>query len=80
MGIEDLDRMRPEAREKYLEMTRAIPLGRKLELTAELCDRTRDWALAGIRSQHPELSEDHVRMEYIRRNLPAEIRTRVYGW
>jgi hypothetical protein len=80
MGIEELDRMTPKAREKYLEIIRAIPLGRKLELTAELCDTTREWALAGIRLQHPELSEEDVRKEYIRRNLPPELRKKVYGW
>lgn len=80
MGIEELDRMRPEVRERYLEIVRAIPLGRKLELTAELCDATREWAMAGIRSQHPDLDEEEIRKEYIRRNLSPALRKKVYGW
>lgn len=80
MGIEELDRMRPEVREKYLEIVRAIPLGRKLELTAEFCDTTREWVMAGIRAQHPDFSEEDIRREYIRRNLSPALRRKVYGW
>lgn len=80
MGLEEMHRMQPEMREKYLEIVRAIPLGRKLELTAEFCDTTREWAMAGIRAQHPDFSEEDVRREYIRRNLSPALRRKAYGW
>ena len=80
MGIEELDRMTPKAREKYLEIIRAISPGRKLELTAEFCDATREWVMAGIRDQRPDFSEEDVRREYIRRNLSPALRRKVYGW
>jgi hypothetical protein len=35
MGYEELDRMTPEAREKYLEIIRSIPPGKKLRIAIE---------------------------------------------
>ena len=80
MGLEELDRMRPAAREKYLEILRSIPIGRRVEITAEFCDATRELMIAGIRLSQPGISDEDLRREVIRRMLPEDLRLRVYGW
>jgi len=79
MGLEELDRMPERVRDKYLEILRAIPPGRKIEITVEFCDATREFALGVIRSQHPDATEDEIKREFSRRVLPEDIRKRVYG-
>lgn len=80
MGIEELDRMHPRVREKYLEILRSIPIGRRLEITSEFCDSIRELVADGIRHQHPDWTEADVRREILRRALPEDLRKRVYGW
>ncbi len=80
MGLEEIDRMPPKVREKYLEILRAIPIGRRIEITAEFCDATRELMVAGIRLANPDISDDALRKEVIRRTLPEDLRKRVYGW
>jgi len=80
MGYEELDRMTPEAREKYLEIIRSIPPGKKLKLAIEHNETARAFAEAGIRARNPGICEDEVRKEIIRRTLPPDIVRKVYGW
>ena len=80
MGDPEWDRMSPKMRQKYIEVLRAIPLGRRLEITAELCDFVRDTMAAGIRERNPGISEEDVRREIIRRTVPENLRKRAYGW
>ena len=79
MGLEELDRMPKRVRDKYLEILRAIPPGRKIEITVDFCDATRELVLGVIRSQHPDATEDEIRREFSRHVLPEDIRKRVYG-
>jgi hypothetical protein len=79
MGLEELDRMRPEAREKYLDIIRAIPPGKKIEITVGFCDTVREFVLDVIRSEHPGAREDLILAEFRRRILPEHLRRRVYG-
>ena len=80
MGFEELDRMKPEAREKYLEVIRGMPPGKKLRIAIEHNDSVREFVKAGIRAENPGISEEDVRREIIRRTLPPDIVERVYGW
>ena len=65
---------------RYLELRRSTPLGRKFEITVELCDLVRETMAAGIRSRHPGMSEEEVRREIIRRTVPEDLRKKAYGW
>lgn len=80
MGLEELDRMSPEAREKYLEILRSIPIGRKLEITASFCDAMREMVISAIRSENPDASEMDILKELSMRVLPEDIRKKAYGW
>ena len=80
MGFEELDRMTPEAREKYLEIIRSMPRSKKLKLAIEHNEAARAFAEAGIRARNPGISDEEVRKEIIRRTLSPEIIKRVYGW
>lgn len=80
MSDREWDRMSTETRRKYLEMRRSTPLGRKFEITVELCDLVRETMAAGIRARHPGISEEEVRREIIRRTVPPDLRKKAYGW
>ena len=74
------DRMSEKAKAKYIEILRAIPIGRRLEITIELCNTVRDLMAAGIRAAQPGISDEEVRKEIIRRTVPEDLRKKVYGW
>ena len=80
MGYEELERMTPEAREKYLEIIRSIPPGKKLRMIADHNDSVKEFVKAGIRGANPDINEAEVRKEIIRRSLPPDIVRKVYGW
>jgi hypothetical protein len=73
MGLEELDRMPPRVRQKYLEIIRAIPPGRKIEIAAELGDAMRALVLDSIRDERPGASEEEIRHEFLRRTVPADL-------
>lgn len=70
----------PKVREKYLEILRGMPPGKKLRLAMQYNDTVRAWVKAGIRAQNPGISEENVRRDVIRRSLPPDIVRKVYGW
>jgi methionine aminopeptidase len=74
------EKMPEKVRAKYIEILRSIPLGRRFEITAELCDAMRDAMAAGIRAMNPGISDEEVRKEVIKRTLPPDIVKKVYGW
>ncbi len=74
------DMMTKKAREKYVQVLRSVPLGKRFEITAELCDLQRQTMAAGIRRRHPEFSEEEVRRELIKMIVPEELRKKAYGW
>ena len=79
MGLEELDRMPERVRAKYLEILRAIPPGRKIEITLDFCDSMRELVLGIVRSENPEASEDEIRKEFFKRVLPEDTYTKVFG-
>jgi hypothetical protein len=80
MSWEEIERMPPHVRRKYLEIIRAIPPGRKLEIAAGFSASVKRIVRSAIRAKHPEATEEDIRKEYSCRVLPAEIRRKVYGW
>jgi hypothetical protein len=72
--------MSPEMRDKYLEIIRSFSLAKKLQITLDFCDLVRDMMAAGIRAEHPGISEEEVRREIIMRTLPPDLVHKVYGW
>ena len=74
------DRMPKKVRERYIEILRSIPLGRRLEITAEHCDVVREMMAAGIRAQRPGISEEEVWREIIKRTVPEDLRRKAYVW
>ena len=76
----ELDKMAPRVREKYLQILRDMPPGKKLRLAIEHNDCVREFVKAGIRAQNPGISEEDVRKELIKRILPPDIVKKVYGW
>ncbi|MEN6372883.1 MAG: hypothetical protein ABFD64_12825 [Armatimonadota bacterium] len=74
------DRMPQKAKQKYIEVLRRIPIGRRLEITAELSQAVRDLMAAGIRAKKPDITDEELRKEIIRRTLPADLVKKAYGW
>ncbi len=74
------DKMSPKTREKYLEIMRNMPSGKKMRLALEHNEAVRERVKASIRARSPGISEDEVRKELIRRILPPDIVKKVYGW
>lgn len=80
MSDAEWNKMSPATRKKYLEIIRSIPLGRRLEITAEFCDLVRETMADGIRARHPGISEEEVRREMTRRTVPEDLRKKAHGW
>lgn len=74
------DKLSPKTREKYLEIMRNMPPGKKMRLALEHNGAVRERVKASIRARSPGISEDEVRKELIRRILPPDIVKKVYGW
>jgi len=56
----------PEAAEIQQEIFRRMTTEERLRFTLQLCDDMRAVALAGLRSRHPELTEEELKFELIR--------------
>ncbi len=56
-----------------------MPTGRKIQLVFEACAMSRDLALAGLRSRHPEAGDPEIRRRYLGLTLGEELATRIYG-
>lgn len=74
------DKMPPKVQEKYLEVIRNMPPAKKFRLVLEWCDANRSIMMSGIRSACPNMSEEEIRRQLIKRILPSDIVEKVYGW
>lgn len=70
----------PRVQERYLNLIRAIPPGRKIEMAVKAGDLARQREIAEIRASNPEWSDKEARREYIRRWIPEDLRKKAYGW
>lgn len=69
----------PEAERVQLEIYRRMPPWRKMQLVAEANDASRAFVLAGLRSRHPDASEDEIRRRFFGLWLGEDLATEVYG-
>lgn len=70
MKYEDRD-MSPEARAVYEDCLRRMTPEHKLKMASRMRERMKELALAGVRLQYPEFSEEQAR---------AEVRRRMAEW
>lgn len=67
----------PKAEQFYLEVIRRMPPEQRWNLACELWALTAEVARAGIRSRHPDWTEDQVQAELARRIMEANGAARV---
>jgi hypothetical protein len=67
-----------EAFHVQFEILRRIKPSRRLELACELSDFVRSNCASGVRSRHPEYSEDQVRLAVARLTLGDKLFREVY--
>ncbi len=70
----------PEAQQVLFELTRRMPVWKRLRLTCELVQATRALMLADLRRRFPEAGEEELRRRLIARLLPREEVVRAYGF
>jgi hypothetical protein len=68
----------PEARRVQDDLCRRMPLGRRLELVFDMYDTAQQLALAGLRMQHPEATEEELWHLWARQHLGDELYEEVY--
>jgi hypothetical protein len=56
----------PRAAELQLELYRRATPAQRAQIAVDLSEAVRQTALAGIRSRHPEYSEEEIAREFIR--------------
>ncbi len=70
MSIEAIPRdTHPEAAAVLFEIYRRMPPLRRFELALEMGEMARSLSAAGVRSRHPDYSEEQVRLAVIRLSL-----------
>jgi hypothetical protein len=72
----DTDR---EAERILVEIMRVLPAWKKLALLDDACSTARALALAGLRTRHPDASEDALRRMLMGLLLGEETAARVWG-
>jgi hypothetical protein len=70
----------PEAQRAQFELLRRTPGWKKLELTCELIQTTRELMLADLRRRFPEADEEELRRRLISRILTRDEVIRAYGF
>jgi hypothetical protein len=68
----------PEAARVQFEIYRRMSPDRRLELAFEMSQFLRDVVVAGVRSRHPEFSEEQVRLAVIRLTIGEELFRQAY--
>lgn len=70
----------PEAQQVLFELLRRAPVWKRLALTCELLQTTRNLMRADLRRRFPHASDDELRRRLIARLLPREDVIRAYGF
>ena len=69
----------PEASRVLAEIYRKMPAWRKLQLVEDANRTARELTMAGLRSRHPEESDDRLWRRYLELTLGEELTRKVYG-
>ena len=70
----------PEAERVLIELARAMPDARKIDQVFEMIETIRMLGMAGVRSRHPEASEEELRKRMAAIVFDRETVIEVYGW
>lgn len=62
-----------------IEILKRIPPWRKLKLLGDACETNRALMLAGLRSRHPDSSEDELRRRLMDLLLGEKTATQIWG-
>jgi hypothetical protein len=69
-----------EAERVLIELARAMPDAKKIDQVFELIETVRKFGMMGLRSRHPEASEDELRKRMAALVFDRETVIEVYGW
>lgn len=69
----------PEAERVLIELLRAAPSWRRLQLADRMSVAVRYLSLSGLRSRHPGASEAELRRRFADLQLGEELAAKVYG-
>jgi hypothetical protein len=70
----------PEVERILIEMARATPAWKKFAQVAETTETCRVFAIAGIRSRHPDATDEEIKCRLAAIILGPELAKKVYGW
>ena len=70
----------PEAERVLIELTRAMPDARKIDQVFESIETVRRFGMIGLRSRHPEASEEELNKRMAAIVFDRETVIEVYGW
>jgi hypothetical protein len=68
----------PEAFQVQIEVLRRLGVEGRARMTFQLCDQLRCITAAGVRSRHPDYTDEKVRFAVIRLRLGAALFRKVY--
>jgi hypothetical protein len=69
----------PDAEQVLVDLLRATPPWRKLEMVGQMNQAVRELALAGLRQRYPGASRDELRRRLAGLLLGEELAAQVYG-
>ena len=69
----------PDVERVQIDLMRAAPVWRKMELLGQLNQAARLFAISGLRRRHPDATEPEIRRRLADLILGAELAERVYG-
>ena len=61
-----------------IEVLRRLGVEGRSRMTFQLCDQVRQLAAAGVRSRHPEYTDEQIRLAVIRLRLGDRLFSQVY--
>lgn len=70
----------PEAERVLIEIARAMPGPKKIDQVFDLIELVRSFSMAGLRSRHPEASEEELKKRLAALVFDRETVIEVYGW
>lgn len=65
---------------KLIDLTRALPDWKKLNLLFSLIESGRQLALSGLRSRYPQATREELKKRYAALVLDRDTVMKVYGW
>jgi hypothetical protein len=70
----------PEAERVLIELARTMPDAKKIDQVFDLIETVRRFGMIGLRSRHPEASEEELKKRMAALVFDRETVVEVYGW